>query len=91
MLDIFITPQFREDYKKTRLIKETCFLFVVIDLLRNEKPLPEKYRDHSLSPTKDYKGMRECHISPDWLLDYQIDNNKLILIRSRIPKHSELF
>lgn len=73
MLDIFLTTQFRKDYKKLRKTNDTARLLEIVDMLRNEKELPAKYRDHALSG--DYKGMRECHIAPDWLLIYRIVYN----------------
>ena len=51
--------------------------------------LSEKYRDHELSG--NYSGCRECHIEPDWLLIYEIHNDKLILILTRTGTHSDLF
>jgi len=39
----------------------------------------------------DYSGCRECHITPDWLLVYEIDNGKLILYLTRTGTHSDLF
>ena len=61
----------------------------IIDMLRNGKKLPERNRDHAL--TGEYRGMRECHIAPDWLLIYRIDAGSLILVLSRTGSHSELF
>lgn len=61
----------------------------VIDLLAKQELLPEKYRDHNLSG--DYIGYRECHITPDWLLVYQIRENELILVLTRTGTHSDLF
>ena len=61
----------------------------VVDLLRQGKSLPEKYRDHAL--TGNYSGSRECHIKPDWLLIYQIENNFLVLTLIRTGTHSDLF
>jgi mRNA interferase YafQ len=58
-------------------------------LLLAEKKLPEKYRDHSLGG--DYDGMRECHVLPDVLLVYSIDEKCRILYLERIGSHSELF
>ncbi len=89
MLDVFLTTQFRKDYKKIKKTKETSALLKVIDMLRREEILPAGYRDHNLSG--NYKGMRECHIAPDWLLIYRIDKRKLILVLSRTGSHSELF
>ncbi len=61
----------------------------VVKLLAEGKPLPVKYQDHSLSG--DYKGCRECHIIPDWLLVYEIIGNGLILQLTRTGTHSGIF
>ena len=61
----------------------------VIRLLVEDNPLPEKYRDHDLSG--NWKGFRECHIEPNWLLIYKIFNNNLILSLARTGSHSDLF
>ena len=69
--------------------KDLTLLESVIDDLLNEKVLDEKYQDHPL--VGDYIGFRECHIQPDWLLIYAIDNDQLILTASRMGSHSDLF
>ena len=51
--------------------------------------MPEKFRDHDL--TGNYKGCRECHIQPDWLLVYEVNNDELILYLIRTGTHSDLF
>ena len=51
----------------------------VLELLQNGSPLPEKYRDHPLQPSRDYKNCRELHIEPDWLLIYKYSNDNVIL------------
>ncbi len=61
----------------------------VLDTLCTEQPLDERHRDHALSG--NYRGFRERHIRPDWLLIYAIDNDKLILTASRTGTHSDLF
>ncbi len=61
----------------------------VIEKLANAETLEAKYRDHLL--TGDYGGFRECHIQPDWLLVYQIDNGRLVLFLARTGTHSDLF
>lgn len=61
----------------------------VIEKLANGEILEAKYRDHLL--TGDYSGFRECHIQPDWLLVYQIDNGQLVLFLARTGTHSDLF
>lgn len=90
MLVLMTTGQFRKDYKR---IKKRGYkielLEEVIDLLLEEKELPARYRDHSL--TGNYAGFRECHILSDWLLIYGIDEGSLILTASRTGTHSDLF
>ena len=61
----------------------------VIDILCRIQSLPEKYKDHSLSG--NYIGYRECHITPDWLLIYRIQNDTLTLVLFRTGTHSDLF
>lgn len=50
--------------------------------------LPAVYRDHAL--TNNWKGYRECHIEPDWLLVYRVIENQLILSLTRTGTHSDL-
>ncbi|MBR1523131.1 MAG: type II toxin-antitoxin system YafQ family toxin [Lachnospiraceae bacterium] len=69
--------------------KDMSLLESVIDDLLDEKVLDEKYQDHPL--VGNYIGFRECHIQPDWLLIYAIDNDQLILTASRTGSHSDLF
>ena len=61
----------------------------VLQMLAEEKLLPKKYNDHAL--VGNYAGQRECHIKPDWLLIYAVDEGKLILTATRTGSHSELF
>lgn len=63
-------------------------LETVVELLLDGQTLPEKYRDHQL--TGNWKGYRECHIEPDWLLVYKIYESKLILSLVRAGTHSDL-
>lgn len=60
-------------------------------LFGKEEPLPEAYRDHALVNSRNYKGMRECHIQPDWLLVYKVIHETLILELIRTGSHSDLF
>lgn len=62
---------------------------IIVDTLAAGEPLPEKYRDHNL--TGNYKGCRECHITPDWLLIYEISDGEIILYLTRTGTHSDLF
>ena len=69
--------------------KDLGKLFEVIDILANGETLDAKYKDHSL--TGNYRGTRECHIEPDWLLIYEIRGDVLVLMHYRLGSHSELF
>ncbi len=60
-----------------------------IGMLANQETLPPRYRDHNLSG--EYSHCRECHITPDWLLIYEIDHGELILYLMRTGSHSDLF
>ena len=57
-------------------------------MLALEKPLDEKYYDHPLKGK--YFSFRECHIRPDWLLIYRIDQDELVLVAQRTGTHSDL-
>ena len=61
----------------------------IIKKLANGEALAEKHRDHSL--TGNWVGYRECHILPDWLLVYRVENNVLVLTLARTGTHSDLF
>lgn len=66
-------------------------LRIVVNKLSNGEVLDEKYRDHSLVDNKRFKDCRECHIEPDWLLVYRINNDELILLLVETGSHSDLF
>ena len=90
MLDLVITNQFKKDLKRIRKRGYNLSLLEdILHTLQKELPLDEKYRDHAL--VGDYIGFRECHIQPDWLLVYAIDQGQLILTASRTGTHSDLF
>ena len=84
------TTQFKKDYKPAKrcglnlnLLKE------IITKLANKEPLEAKNKDHPLAG--DWAGHRECHIQPDWLLIYCIENDVLVLTLARTGTHSDLF
>lgn len=89
MLTIKYQTAFKKDYKRIKksgynldLLKE------VVDTLAEGKQLDKKYKDHGLSG--EWKGFRECHITPDWLLIYRIDKDELILFLTRTGSHAEI-
>lgn len=84
------TSQFKKDYKKTQKRgKNMDELKTVIGKLANGIELDEHHHDHEL--TGNWKGHRECHIQPDWLLIYRLDDDVLILTLTRTGSHSDLF
>ena len=88
--EVFSSPRFKKDFNLMRKRGyDLGVLKAVIEKLANGESLPEHNRDHAL--TGNYKGCRECHIKPDWLLVYQISNEELILHLMRTGTHSDLF
>ena len=90
MLSIAYTNQFKKDFKKIQkrglnLIE----LQKLIELIANEQPIPAKYKNHKL--IRDYKDVWDCHIKPDWLLLYQIDEENKEVTFVRTGSHSDLF
>ena len=83
------TSQFKRDLKtiKKRGYRKEL-LEEVVQLLADGAELPPQYKDHDLSG--NWKGFRECHITPDWLLVYQIFEETLILSLTRTSSHSDL-
>ena len=88
MLTIVSTSRFQKDVKLAlRRGKELKKLEAVILLLANRSSLPANLRDHSLSG--EWAHHRECHIAPDWLLIYKIQEDEIFLVRT--GTHSDLF
>ena len=82
--------QFKKDYKLA--IKrglDIRKLDAVISALAREESLPSFYKDHELQGS--FKGLRECHIAPNWLLIYHLTNDGLYLVLFRTGSHSDLF
>ena len=88
MYEIFRTSSFKKDYKKLsnsdkEILKE------VVTILANGKTLDKSYKDHTL--IGNYLGCRECHLKPDLLLIYRINDDVLELALTHIEIHSKLF
>lgn len=87
---IFMTSRFKKDLKLAQKRKYPLeYLHAIITQLANGETLPQKYKDHAL--IGEYTNYRECHITPDWLLIYTIQEEELILVLSRTGTHSDLF
>ena len=89
MFIVKFTAAYKKSYKlmKKRGLDLTLLEEVVDDLLQG-KTLDKKYRDHALKGNR--KGFRECHIQPDWLLIYLIENDILTLTLVDTGTHSDL-
>lgn len=86
--EIYQTKAFKRDIRKmVKRTKNLEKLYAVIELLAEGARLPTKYRDHNL--TGNWQGCRECHVEPDWLLIYEVNDNSLFL--ERTGSHSDLF
>ena len=91
MYAIYRSTRFRKDLKqavKNPRFKNAVFISVVNTLIQGN-PLPEKYQNHKL--TGEFSDCCECHIQPDVLLIYIIDDDKHELRLVRIGSHAELF
>lgn len=87
---VTVTATFRREYKLA--IKRGLKIKLLDDIIRKLKrgeDLPPNNRDHAL--TGSYRGFRECHILPDWLLIYKIEDDILVLTLSRTGSHTDLF
>lgn len=92
MLQIKFSRRFKREYRQC--VKRGCNpqkIAEVIGLLQQQIPLPPEYLDHALVPSRLYKNARECHLAPDWLLIYQVEESTLTLRLVRTGSHSDLF
>lgn len=88
MLIPVYTTRFDKDLKRMgKRGIEVSKIKAAIILLVKEKPLDKKMRDHLLRG--NFKDRRECHIEPDWLLIYRLDEDKIIF--ERTGTHADLF
>jgi mRNA interferase YafQ len=87
-MKIVYTNQFKKDFRKAeKQKKDIDKMKYVINSLFSGSLLEPNYRDHHL--VSNWKGYRECYLSPDWLLIYKLTSEELILVR--IGSHSDLF
>ena len=88
--EVKFTTQFKKDLKLAqKQHKNLEKLFRAVNVLAEGGKLDARYHDHELSG--NYKGTRECHIEPDWLLVYEIREQVLVLMLYRLGSHSDLF
>lgn len=88
MLKVVPTGRFRKDYAlMKRRGKDMGRLSAIVEQLAALEPLDLRHRDHALSG--NFEGLRDCHIEPDWVLIYQVEDDELRLIRC--GSHADLF
>jgi len=91
MYNLRHSANFKKGFKKIK--RNPCFVLSefkqIINDLINGKFLDEKYQNHKLHG--EWKGYYECHLAPDILLIYEINNEESIIYMYRIGSHSELF
>lgn len=89
LLSVKFTTSYKKSYKRMKKRGlNLALLDSVVDALRHGKKLDEKYHDHELKG--QLKGFRECHIQPDWLLIYLIEDDILTLTLVDTGSHSDL-
>ena len=89
-LNVKYTSRFKKGLKlAVKRGLDISLLENVVVKIQNRVPLDEKCRDHALSG--DYAGYRECHIQPDWLLIYLIEDDILTLTLVKTGTHADLF
>lgn len=88
MLRLAPSGRFKRDLKRAvKRGKDLTKLTAVLDLLLAQQPLPYSYNDHPLRG--DWRGWRDLHVEPDWLLIYRIMDDRVELART--GTHSDLF
>lgn len=84
------TSKFQKDLKRIhRRGYNLALLTEVIKIIANDEELPARYKDHNLNG--NYVKCREYHITPDWLLIYELTESDLILYLMRTGTDSDLF
>ena len=90
MLNIDYTTQFKKDLKLARRRQKSLKKIQdIMETIASEEPLAKKLLDHPL--TGEWRGFRELHIEPDWLLIYEITSDKKTVIFTRTGTHSDIF
>lgn len=80
--------QFKRDVKLAQKRRKNMDkLKTLLGLLIEGVPLPEQYLDHPLKG--DWRGYRDAHIEPDWLLIYKIEGDTVRF--ERTGRHTDLF
>ncbi len=90
MRQTFYSNKFRKDFKScSKRGWQMSKLQSVMQLIENDEELPATCRPHKLSG--NYAGRWECHVAPDWLLIYLLDDDENTVKFERTDTHSNLF
>ena len=90
MYTVQTTSQFRRDVKRCQRQGKDMALFRALnELLLAGETLPTRYRDHAL--IGNWQGHRDCHLAPDWLLIYRIDEAAQEIEYVRMGSHADIF
>lgn len=85
------SKEFKKSLKKViKQGKNIDKLLKVVDMLSKRQQLDSKYRDHQLHDNKNFKGCRDCHIEPDWVLIYKYLEDEVVLLLVNTGSHSEV-
>ena len=85
------TKEFKKSLKRiAKQGKQIDKLFEIIDKLSRREKLESKYKDHALYNDRRFKGCRDCHIEPDWILIYKYLDNEIILLLVNTGSHSNI-
>jgi mRNA interferase YafQ len=89
MRELLRTNRFKRDWKRVKKRgAQACKLSEVLGLLAADQPLPERCRPHKL--VGEWPGFWECHIEPDWLLVYDLDDLEVLTLVAT-GSHADLF
>lgn len=87
---LILSGGFKKDLKlAVKRKRDISKLDAVVEMLLSGETLPKKHKDHNL--VGNWAGYRECHIEPDWLLIYYVENDILALTLTRTGTHEDLF
>jgi mRNA interferase YafQ len=87
---LVLSGSFKRDLKLiVKRKRDISKMDTVVEMLLSGDRLPGKYKDHYLS--RNWAGHRECHIEPDWLLIYYVEDDVLTLTLTRTGTHIDLF
>lgn len=89
--DVIYSKKFKKSLKKvTKQGKDINKLLDVVDKLATKETLEPKYKDHALYDDKRFKGCRDCHIEPDWVLIYKYLEEEIVLLLVNTGSHSDI-